>query len=112
MNKDNEFLVEFSDLLEIEKEISSEFVLDYDQFQNVIGIEILNLELHAGKECLEIVERCIRSTGEPYRYSYDRETDSFYLKLSRERSFDQKAMDGIIAVDRKEQVVALKTKNA
>ena len=88
-------MVEFSDLEEIEKEISSEFVLDYDQFLNVIGVEIINLELQA---------------GDPHRYSYDSDTDSFYLKLSSDRSFDQKAVYGKIILDKDGQIVSLRAK--
>ncbi len=110
--KDEECLIEFSNLLEIEKEIPSDFVLDYDQFKNVIGVEILNLELHAGKNCLKKVDRCIQSTGAPYKYSHDKDTDSFYLNLSKEPSFDQKAVDGKIVVDKKGQIIALKAKVA
>ena len=106
----NEYLIRFSESIETAKGIFVRCILDLDQFQNVIGVEILGLRRIVGQDCLEFIDQLIQSPNELYRISYDAESDSFYLKLAKERSFDQKSVDGEILVGENGQVVALKVK--
>jgi uncharacterized protein YuzE len=85
--------------------IKTEFVLDLNPFPQVIGIEILNLKLITGENCLKQIKKNIKKTGDGLRYSYDEETDSFYLQLVNEDSKDQLSVDGVLGIDSEGSIV-------
>jgi uncharacterized protein YuzE len=89
------------------RRVVTEFILDLDGFKNVIGVEILALTEIAGCDCLNEIEENVPAEGDGLRYSYDAESDSFYLQLSNEASKDQIALDGILVLDRAGAIVAL-----
>ena len=82
-----------------------EFVLDYDAAGNVIGIEIINLKLQVGLNALGAVERRLQLSSSGMKYNYDDESDCFYLEVARERSVDQKAVEGIVALNQEGEIV-------
>lgn len=84
-----------------------EFVLDYDAMGTVIGIEIINLKLQVGPNSLGAIERTFQSPSSGMQYSYYDDCDCFYLEFARERSLDQKAVDGIVALNDAGEIVAL-----
>ena len=91
------------------KVIETEFILDFNQYREIIGIEILNLKLEAGRTCLNKIKENIK-TVENIRYSYDEETDSFYLKLVSDRSIDQEAVIGKLTLNTEGEIVSLGAK--
>lgn len=92
------------------RQIEVEFILDFNQFREVIGVEILNLKKEAGSNCLKRIEKSINTIGTGLRYSYDEETDSFYLQLSRESSIYQEAVLGTLILDDEGQIVSLEAR--
>lgn len=83
-------------------------VLDFDRHNALVGIEILNLTFEAGGKSLDIISRSVRTDGDGLRYSYDADSDSFYLRFKTERSADQKAVQGLMLCDGDGQIVALR----
>ena len=88
--------------------INVRFVLDFDQFGEVIGIEILNLKDQAGSRCLDKVEDVLKDSVRGLHHSYDDAVDAFYLRMSEERSIDQKAVDGVLVLNGKRQIVSFR----
>lgn len=93
---------------EFSKYLVVEFILDFNRFRDAIGIEILNLKRVVGIHCLEKIEKCFSSTGSGLRYSYDEESDSFYLQISDELSTDQDAIDGLLILNEGGQILGFK----
>lgn len=89
-------------------DVSVRVVLDFDQFGEVIGIEILNLKDQVGKRCLDVVEKALEDSAGDLHHSYDDEVDAFYLRMSEGRSIDQKAVDGILVLNERGQMVGLR----
>jgi uncharacterized protein YuzE len=89
-------------------EITVRCVLDFDQFGDVLGIEILNLKDQAGSRCLDVVEEVLKGPVTDLRYSYDDEVDAFYLRMSEGQSVDQKAVDGVLVLNDKGQIASLR----
>lgn len=90
---------------ELQKLVNVEFVLDINYLKNVTGIEILNLKTSAGKHCLEFLESYEELVDSGLRYSYDDESDSFYLEISDEASIDQKAVNGTLILNELGQII-------
>lgn len=82
-------------------------VLDVDQFGEVIGIEILNLKDQVGNRCLGAIEETLRKPVGDLHYSYNDDVDAFYLRVSEGRSVDQKAVDAVLVISDKGQVVSM-----
>lgn len=107
----NSIEIELGPHSEYIKQIEVEFILDKNQFDDVIGIEILDLKLEAGVRCLGRVESCIEVKGNGLRYGYDEETDSFYLQISNEDSSDQESINGILVLNSESQIVCFSARN-
>jgi len=82
-------------------------ILDFGEQGGVVGIEILDWALSTGKNSLTVIAQTVPTNGDGLRYSYDAESDSFYLRLKAGRSLDQKAIHGFMCCDDRGQVVAL-----
>ncbi len=108
LRNNNKIEIALSPYGECPKYVDVEFILDLNRFRNILGIEILNLKAEVGGRCLEKIESSIDSTGDGLRYSYDEETDSFYLQISSESSSDQKAVDGVLVLSEQGQVLGFK----
>jgi len=89
-----------------------EFILDYNQFREVIGLEILNLNLEAGEACLNQIKEHINTMGGGIRYSYDEDSDSFYLQLADEPSVDQEAVSGMLTLNMEGEIVGFCAKRS
>ena len=90
------------------KNVNIELILDLNRFGDVTGIEIINLKLEAGKFCLNSIKKYINTTGDNIKYSYDEDCDSFYLQLSNELSADQKAVDGLLVLNEKSEIIGIR----
>lgn len=90
------------------KNFNIDLILDLNQFGDVVGIEIINLKLEAGTLCLNQIQKTISTMGENIRYSYDDENDCFYLQLSNEPSFYQKAIEGLLVLNNDEEIIGFK----
>lgn len=82
-------------------------VLDFGPTGEINGIEIINLALHVGLNGLQVIERVVRSEGEPPRYGYDDEADAFYLRLRNGASADQRSIEGYALINTERQITAL-----
>jgi len=100
-------VLEFAPVPDMPQYISVEVILDFDQFDDVVGIEVINLLLAAGPACLEAISKALPARHTDMRYSYDEESDCFYLKLRLERSRDQEAVEGRFALDQEGRIVAM-----
>jgi len=89
------------------KEVTQEMVLDLDDAGKIIGIEILNLLFYAGEHGLDLIKHVLRTKGEELRYSYDEDSDSFYLRLRSGRSIEQNPIQGALIFNDKRQIVSL-----
>jgi len=87
--------------------INTKFVLDLNQFGQVIGMEVLNIKLSAGYGCLKQIKKNIGTTGDGLKYSYDEDSDSFYLQIVNERSMDQITVEGILSLEMEGSIVCL-----
>jgi len=108
--EDGSIFVEFAPDAERVGGRSIRMVLDFNSTGEVIGIEIINLVFKAGKKSLDIINQFVPIKGELPRYSYDQDSDSFYLRLKADRSLDQKALDGSMFLDREGRINALSAK--
>ena len=72
----------------VERTVPIGFVLDFNAFGEIIGLEILDLRHCLGRRCLKGFEEAIAAHPKPLSYSYDKDADAFYLKMGRERSPD------------------------
>lgn len=95
-----EILLNSSD--EVLPELSIEFILDIDKYGEVIGIEILHLMLDAGADCLDY----LRESG--VEFSYDEDSDSFYMRLKEGTSLDQMVVQGKLLKNNEGQVVGFR----
>ena len=89
----------------------AEFILDLNQFREIIGLEIFNLKLEAGEGCLTRIKENISTMDGNIRYSYDEDSDSFYLQLADEFSADQKAVIGTLTLNTKGEIVGFCAKS-
>jgi len=103
---DRSLSVEFSANVKLSTTHPLDMALDFDEAGEVVGIEILNLVFEAGKNCLGIIGQTVRADGYGLKYSYDEDSDSFYLRLKAGLSFDQKAVHGSMCRDVRGQIVA------
>ena len=81
-----------------------DFVLDFDQFGQLIGIEIINLKFYCGEVRLKLIEQSIEKNAGKLRYTYDVECDAFYLRLNEGTSTNQKAVEGTVNLNGNEIV--------
>jgi uncharacterized protein YuzE len=85
-------------------------VLDFGQWGEIIGVEILNLVFQAGKGCLGIISRSVPTKSEGLRYAYDEASDSFYLRFRTGSSFKQKSVQGSVFLDPDGTITGLSAK--
>lgn len=95
-----EILLNSSD--EVLHELSIEFILDIDKYGEVIGIEISNMMANAGDDCLDYVGNT------DVDFSYDEDSDSFYLRLKEGTSLDQLVVQGKLLKNNEGQVVGFR----
>ncbi len=86
---------------------SLRMVLDFGSFGEVLGIEIINLTLGAGKPVLDLISQVVATTGDETRYAYDDESDSFYLHMHAGNSLSNKSVDGSAICDEEGRITAL-----
>jgi uncharacterized protein YuzE len=86
-------------------------VIDLGEDAAVLGVEILNLTSQLGANCLRLVEEACTGTYD-CSYSYDQESDSFYLRLGSGRSIDQKALDGCVVQGADGQILGMRAERA
>lgn len=86
-----------------------EFVLDFNQFRDIIGIEIINLKFEVGERSLIQIEKNMR-VEDSIRYSYDEDSDAFYMKLADGPSSDQEAVLGELIINQEGEIVEFRVK--
>jgi uncharacterized protein YuzE len=81
-------------------------VIDLDHWGDVIGIEALNLCFHGGPKLLvdfdyQQLEQAAIKAG------YDKEVDAFYLGIEKDRSRDQRPVDGRLYLDERGRLIGI-----
>lgn len=98
----------FADLDAAVSEMHIAMVIDLDWEGECIGIEVLNIVLTVGQGCLAVIERTIgERPPSSVRYSYTKESDSFYLRLANRPSSNQESVDGLLHLDASGAIVGL-----
>ncbi|WP_085907081.1 hypothetical protein [Kiloniella majae] len=82
----------------------AEFILDYNEFNELTGFEILDLKLNFGKKCLKKIEHVMRLSKDDIKYSYDEEVDAFYMHVTNENSLNQKCVIGYVNLNEKGEI--------
>lgn len=85
-----------------------EFILDYNNLHDIIGIEIINFKDRVGNNSLEKIQKVLGGSSHPIKYSYDNNTDCFYLQIADENSFDQEAVDGIVVLNENRSIISFR----
>lgn len=84
-----------------------DMVVDLDEAKEPIAIEVVDLALQAG-----IAVHQIRQSGGDKgnfpSWSYDAQSDSFYLRLRKGRSLTQRELSGSILVTKDGQIAGLR----
>lgn len=93
---------------EINKIYNVECVADFNNFHELIGIEIL--ELKNQTECITDNLDNFDNEKEHIHTSYDGEIDAFYLKISEGMSSEQKIEKVNIMLNEKKEIVRLELK--
>jgi uncharacterized protein YuzE len=83
-------------------------VLDFDRSENVIGVEIINLLLQAGKNCLGRIRQSVSATDAEMKFSYDDECDCAYLRLRAGESLQQSVTDTELIFDDSGHIVEMR----
>jgi hypothetical protein len=93
---------------EIDKIHNIECVVDFNNFHELIGIEILDLKSQT--ECMVDNLDNFDNEEERIHTSYDREIDAFYIKISEGMSSEQRIEKVNIMLNEKKEIVQLKLK--
>jgi uncharacterized protein YuzE len=104
---DRSLIVEFAPDVNRSEERRLRMIVDLSPLGKVVGVEIINAVLKAGKNGLKLIEQSVPADGNGVKYSYDADSDSFYLRLTGDRSVDQKAVDGFVLLDDRGRILAL-----
>lgn len=101
---DDKIIVRLKQKMADEKKIEvKEFILDISEFGEIIGIEMISPK--SKYNIRRIVEFEDISSG--ITLAFDESCDALYLKLSRERSRNQKAVSGYISLNSEGELVAI-----
>jgi hypothetical protein len=63
-------------------------IVDFDQFGEIIGVEIISLLVKVGKRDVGNVPSSFQAISVAPTYSYDRDVDCFYLRMKSAKSYD------------------------
>lgn len=107
----NSCRIDFAARMGNENQIPLDVVLDLDQFGNLLGIEVVSLLFHVGKNGLKIIARVVDADGEGLKYSYDDEADAFYFRLKKDRSTNQKEVEAQVFLNDNGEIVGLDIEN-
>ena len=98
--------LKFSDLHEnYKKEINIPVVVDFNLFDEIVGIEILNMRLLTNPKILNFLDSI------NLQYSYDIDNDVFYLKIKNDKSIDQKSTQAKLLLNEENQMIAIDIQN-
>ena len=107
---DNDFAIQLKPDLSDTRSVTVRFVLDFDGFGDILGIEILNLKDQLGMECLSSFEADIANHPRSLRYLYDEGSDALSLFIREGRSLSQRAVDGHVMLDNKGHIIGFKVR--
>lgn len=92
--------------------IEIELVLDFNEKDEVIGIEIINLVYCIKKQYQSnsfLFNKIFSKIEQNIYFSYDQDADAFYLSLSdTDLSVDQRVVDGILIFDEEMHLVSIR----
>ena len=99
-------LLKFTNLHEHhKKEINIPVVVDFNLFDEIVGIEILNMKLLTNPKILNFLDSI------NLQYSYDIDNDAFYLKIKNDKSIDQKSTQAKLLLNEENQMIAIDIQN-
>jgi hypothetical protein len=97
-SSDSGFNIKFDSLVDEKiKMIPVEVICDFNLYKELIGIEILNFTCFAGKDALQNLGVLIANPKEP-RIRLTVPGDTFYFDIKNDRSLDQLAVNGSLAL--------------
>jgi hypothetical protein len=82
-------------------------VVDFDRFGNPIGIEILSLAYHCGKNSLKSQDWEAHNVNPQIQFIYRESDDVLYVRLENDRSLDQRSVEGSMLCDSKGEPIAI-----
>ena len=84
-------------------------VLDFSDAADLIGIEALNLlsTIGGAENSLGAMARAVPRIGDGLRYSYDDESDAFYLQIKRAKSRAQRTATGAAVLDASRTLIGI-----
>lgn len=118
VQKSPDFLVlEFASRTPKDRLAQMPMVLDFDRFGNVIAIELISIKHYGGPHLFDALG--LRKTDEvseirftydevsEIRLTYDDTCDSSWIVLEKDRSLDQRCVDGRLVINRLGHLVAV-----
>lgn len=90
------------------RSVSVPAVIDIGRASEIVGIEILNLFSYVGQSALNLFAESLSGGGETISYSYDADSDAFYLRLRKVDAPRQRAVRGLLALDIEDRVVEIR----
>lgn len=105
--KNGSITIEFLKIVQQPNPKSLEMVIDFDQQDEILGIEILNLFFQAGEKSLDVIKMSTSNQGDGLRYAYDEKSDAFWLQLKKGKSLHQIPVMGTVFLDNKGQIISL-----
>jgi uncharacterized protein YuzE len=104
----DKLIVAFQPLTEVKTRlVDVGLVLDFNEYGDVNGIEIISIKHYGGPNLFEGCEHAPINSRVGTRFSYDEEEDAFSLELEEGSSPNQKAVDGKLVLDPEGRLVGL-----
>jgi hypothetical protein len=105
--KERSLLVELGPIPEDALTKPLDMVVDLDEEEEPIAIEVLEFALQAGVAVHHVPQKG-GDDGKFPRWSYDAQSDSFYLRLRKGRSLAQRELTGAILMTKDSQMAGLR----
>ena len=111
--KSNEFglEIELTNESKPTKEVSAPFICDYDENNNLLGIEIIGFAHYVGPRALSEISKNTCNIENKALISYDNKADGFYLRLMEGKSQKVKAINGRLTINEFGNLISLRIVN-
>jgi hypothetical protein len=100
-------VVEFSPKASDDKAAQMPMVLDFNRFGDIIAIEMISIKHYGGPNLFQALDLHEINEASDIRFTYDDTCDSSWLVLDKDRSLDQRCVDGRLMINRSGQLVAI-----
>jgi uncharacterized protein YuzE len=103
-------VMEFAPPPKRSRPLALKMVLDFSRRGELVGIEIINLILQTGPQSLDLMSRSLPRDGHGMRYAYDKDSDSFYMRVRASDSVSQQSVHGSVLIDDEGRIGSLAVK--